>query len=323
MAKRQMFTAGAFDDLRAASGETTGAPLRLALTSIDEDPDQPRQTFNEAALTQFASSIRMVGVLQPIGVVQQPGGRYLLRWGARRLRASKIAEQADIPAVLVGPEQAGLESQVIENAHRAPNSDSELAAAIDRLTERGMKNVEIATVLALPDPQWIKHYRVVGELQGVPALAALVDAVPVRTLYELFRAWQKATPAQRASLADALAGVDELTLAAARRLIEAHVVTDEATPASQDGAKPVPMVQTAPGLNDASRATQAVPMVQPEPMPQADPKESKLVPMVQTEPASEPGPDELEGGDDPDAARVVKVRAWLKDTTRPRPKLTV
>ena len=304
MAKRQMFTAGAFDDLRAASGETTGAPLRLALTSIDEDPNQPRQTFNEAALVQFAASIRMVGVLQPIGVVQQPGGRYLLRWGARRLRASKIAEQADIPAVLVGPEQAGLEGQIIENAHRAPNSDSELAAAINRLTERGMKNVEIATVLALPDPQWIKHYRVVEKLQGMPALAVLVDAVPVRTLYELFQAWQRATPPQRANFADALAGVEDLTLAAARRLIEAHVVTGETTPASRDGTKPVPMVQTAP-------------------VPDAAPKGGKAVPLVQTAPTSEPGPEEPEHADDPDTARVARVRAWLKDTARPRPKLTV
>lgn len=307
MAKRQMFTAGAFDDLRAASGETTGAPLRLELTSIDEDPDQPRQVFNEATLAQLAASIRMVGVLQPVGVLQQPGGRYLLRWGARRLRASRIAEQADIPAVLVGREQAGLESQIIENAHRAPNSDSEIAAVIDKLTERGMKNGEIATVLALSDPQWIKHYRVVAELQDVPVLAALVDAVPVRTLYELFRAWQKATPDERANLTQALAGLDELSLTSARWLIGTHIATHKQETVIEQGPE-------------------AVPTVQAHPLPAADPPDAERVPAVQAAavfPSEVDEPERLEPAHDVDTARVAKVRAWLKNTSRPRPRLTV
>ena len=209
-------------DAKIAARPGVAHATRLALDLIDEDPDQPRKAFDAAGLKQLAASIGIVGVLQPIGVVQADLGRYLLRWGARRLRAAKLVGLPDIPAVLVGPEQAGLEAQVIENRHRAANSDTELAAAIASLTARGMKNAEIATVLALPDAQSLKHYRVLARLHDTaPPLVPWVNRASVRAIYEVNAAWQNASPGQQEGMAAGLGRVEELTLAEARRLIAA------------------------------------------------------------------------------------------------------
>lgn len=234
-------------DAKIATKPGITQATRLPLDAISEDPTQPRRAFDPAALDQLAASIRMVGVLQPVGVAPAPGGRYLLRWGARRLRASKLAGLTDIPAVLVGAQQGDLASQVMENSQRVSNTDTELADAIAILTERGMMNAEIATVLALPDPQTLKHYRVLDKLE--PALALWINKASPRCLYELQGAWQRFTADQCEALAAALSRVDELTLTEARRLIAAcaapaaaaSVVPTQAAaePVERRGAAPV------------------------------------------------------------------------------------
>lgn len=227
-------------DAKVAVRPAVAQATRLSLALIDEDPAQPRREFDPAKLEQLAASILMVGVLQPIGVAQAAGGRYLLRWGARRLRASRLIALPDIPAVLVGAQQTGLEAQVIENQHRASNTDTELAAAITTLTERGMKNAEIATVLALPDPQSLKHYRALARLdETAPLLVGWVNRANVRAIYEMNAAWQRATPDQRAALTADLERIEELTVTEGRRLIAAH--TGPATPVA-----PAPPSQPAP-----------------------------------------------------------------------------
>ncbi len=218
-------------DAKVAVRPGVAPATRLPVDLIDEDPAQPRREFDPARLEQIAASIRMVGVLQPVGVVQAAQGRYLLRWGARRLRASKLAGLSDIPAVLVGAQQVGLEAQVIENQHRASNTDTELAAAITTLTERGMKNAEIATVLALPDPQSLKHYRVLASLdETAPLLAGWVNRANIRAIYEMNAAWQRATSEQRAALASGLERIEELTVTEGRRLIAVHTSSATSAP---------------------------------------------------------------------------------------------
>ncbi len=274
-------------DAKLPVGPSVGQAQRIPLNLIEEDPGQPRRVFNEGELQSLAASIRMVGILQPVGVAQAGGGRYLLRWGGRRLRAAKLAGLSDIPAVLVAPNQAGLEAQVIENQHRASNTDSELAAAIATLTERGMKNAEIATVLALPDPQALKYYRALVQVQDVPALAAHIDRAPARALYELHAVWQRGRPEQRQRIADALAETEELTVTSARRIVST-------------ATEPVPEAVV------ASASGPSLPASEPQSAPSQKAKREAV-------------PDTA----DPDAGRVAKVRAWLADPTRPRPSLSV
>jgi ParB family chromosome partitioning protein len=73
-------------NLRAAIAHP-GEALRLSLADIGEDPHQPRTVFDAAELQSMADSIRAHGVVQPIVVRPPVNGRYLLAFGARRLRA--------------------------------------------------------------------------------------------------------------------------------------------------------------------------------------------------------------------------------------------
>lgn len=293
--------------LAGLSGAVAQGPARaqrVPIARIDEDPDQPRRHFDEAALAQLAESIRMVGVLQPVGVQPAEGGRYLLRWGARRVRASALAGLADVPAVLVGPEQAGIEAQVIENAQRSANAPLEIAAAIEAMGARGMDNERIATACAL-HPQELKHYRALARLRDVPCLAVAMEAgTSPRALYELWQAWQNQDGAGRECMAGLIAECPDLTLTAARRIkarVEAAETVDRVTSEAADPerAKTTP-ADTAPP-SDAHT-------VAPEDAATAQ----RPARHRSAAPPTTPSEDE----------RERRVRAWL-DSPKPRPRLTV
>jgi ParB family chromosome partitioning protein len=214
--KKSLFTAGVFDGLEAATmGGTGNAPLRVLLADIDEDPEQPRTTFDQGKLEQLAETITLLGgVLQPIGLRAPVDGRYMLVFGARRYRASRLLGLADIPAVVVAGEQAGLAAQVIENQSRADLFNSDLAAVVKRLGAGGMKGKEIGTVCGLTD-HFVTMFRSVSRLPSF--LAARLNDGDMRAIYELFTAWQK----QPAEIEGAMEGHDTaLSVTEARRLIE-------------------------------------------------------------------------------------------------------
>ena len=79
--------------LDAPSPTSNGQPLLLPVDDIDEDPEQPRREFDANALQELAETIRQRGVRQAISVRPslQGSGRWVLNFGARRLRASKLA----------------------------------------------------------------------------------------------------------------------------------------------------------------------------------------------------------------------------------------
>ena len=93
------------DDLAALDAptlSTNGQPLMLPVESIDEDPEQPRREFDANALHDLAETIRERGVRQPISVRPdlQQAGRWVLNFGVRRLRASKLAGLKEIPVFI-------------------------------------------------------------------------------------------------------------------------------------------------------------------------------------------------------------------------------
>ncbi len=121
-----------------------GAPMLLAVGTIDEDPAQPRREFDEETLLALAATIRERGVRQPISVRPHPAveGRWLLNFGARRLRASRIAGRAEIPAFVdLGADDY---DQVIENEQREALKPLELAMFVQRRLAAGDSKAEIA-----------------------------------------------------------------------------------------------------------------------------------------------------------------------------------
>jgi len=115
--------------------------------SIEPNPSQPRQHFDEEALAELAASIRDVGVLQPLLVRPVGDGRYQLIAGERRWRAARRAGVDVVPAVARDTSDvASAEQALIENLHRADLSPLEEAAAYQQLIEDfGLTHEVLAT----------------------------------------------------------------------------------------------------------------------------------------------------------------------------------
>ncbi|AXE27177.1 chromosome partitioning protein ParB [Streptomyces globosus] len=118
-----------------AAGEVAGATFaEIAVDEIEANPWQPREVFDGAALAELVTSIREVGLLQPIVVRRAPAGGYELIMGERRLRACKEAGLQRIPAIIRATEDDKmLLDALLENLHRAQLNPLEEAAAYDQL----------------------------------------------------------------------------------------------------------------------------------------------------------------------------------------------
>ncbi|UFU06529.1 ParB/RepB/Spo0J family partition protein [Ruania halotolerans] len=132
----------------------------VPVDSISPNASQPRQIFDDDDLNELASSIREVGVLQP--VVVRPSGTdtegqstYELIMGERRWRASRLAGNATVPAIIRDTAQDDmLRDALLENLHRVQLNPLEEAAAYQQLLEDfHCTHDELATRIARSRPQ--------------------------------------------------------------------------------------------------------------------------------------------------------------------------
>ena len=111
---------------------------QVSVDAIDPNPNQPRSEFDDDALIELASSIRELGILQPLLVRAAGPGRYELIAGERRLRASKMAGLTEVPVMVVETDDRGsLERAIVENIHRSDLNPIEEAAAYKQLMDDG------------------------------------------------------------------------------------------------------------------------------------------------------------------------------------------
>ena len=113
-----------------------GSLTELAISAIRPNPRQPRAHFDEEALAALTSSIREVGVLQPILVRQLSDDEYELIAGERRWRAARRAGLATVPAIIRdASDRDSLEQALIENLNREELNPLEEAAGYQQLLE--------------------------------------------------------------------------------------------------------------------------------------------------------------------------------------------
>lgn len=126
----------------------------LPIDSIVANRSQPRTVFDEDDLAELASSIREVGVLQPIVVRPVPEG-YELVMGERRWRASRMAGLDAVPAIVRRTADTDLlRDALLENLHRAQLNPLEEAAAYQQLLDDfECTHEELATRIARSRPQ--------------------------------------------------------------------------------------------------------------------------------------------------------------------------
>lgn len=130
-------------DLKTTSGslktdvvEKTATSSRIALDLIEVNPKQPRRDFDEIALSELATSLKLHDIIQPLTVSKLPGGKYRLIAGERRFRAAKIAGLKDVPVYIRQANDAELlELALLENLQRENLNAIEIALSYKRLMD--------------------------------------------------------------------------------------------------------------------------------------------------------------------------------------------
>lgn len=134
----------------------------IPLSQITPNPDQPRTSFDPAALEELAASIRELGIIQPLSLRKTGPDSYQIIAGERRFRAASLAGLESVPAYIRTANEAELtEMALIENIQREDLNAIEIALTFrklidqynltqERLSERiGKKRATIANFLRL------------------------------------------------------------------------------------------------------------------------------------------------------------------------------
>lgn len=115
-------------------GNLSGRVLEVPLNQIETNPFQPRTQFNPETLTELASSIAELGVIQPITVRKLDNEKYQLVSGERRFRASQSLRLETIPAFIrIANDQESLEMALVENIQRDDLDPIEIALSYQQL----------------------------------------------------------------------------------------------------------------------------------------------------------------------------------------------
>ncbi|MTG98156.1 MULTISPECIES: ParB/RepB/Spo0J family partition protein [Myroides] len=116
--------------------KVVGNIIELDIDSIEINPFQPRTNFNEESLNELATSIRELGVIQPITVRKIDFNKFQLISGERRLRASKIVGLDTIPAFIrIANDNDSLTMALVENIQRHDLDPIEIALSYQRLMD--------------------------------------------------------------------------------------------------------------------------------------------------------------------------------------------
>lgn len=124
---------------------------RIPLDLIDANPEQPRETFDQAELARLALSLTTQGMLQPIILRSMPSGRYQIVAGERRWRAALLAGWQDLPALVRHlSDAAAAEIALAENELRVQVSRIETARAAQAVIESfGHTHEELGAILGM------------------------------------------------------------------------------------------------------------------------------------------------------------------------------
>lgn len=116
--------------------KVVGNIIELEIDAIEINPFQPRSNFNEESLRELATSIKELGVIQPITVRKLDFNKYQLISGERRLRASKLIGLATVPAYIrIANDNESLVMALVENIQRHDLDPIEIALSYQRLID--------------------------------------------------------------------------------------------------------------------------------------------------------------------------------------------
>lgn len=70
----------------------------VALSDLEENPDNPRSAYDKSELASLAASIKRLGIVQPL-LVSEDGPPHRIIAGHRRYRAAKLADLTVVPVL--------------------------------------------------------------------------------------------------------------------------------------------------------------------------------------------------------------------------------
>jgi len=128
------------NDIKSAedknADKVVGNIIELDINSIDVNPFQPRTSFNDETLQELATSIKEIGVIQPITVRKLDFNKYQLVSGERRFRASKLVGLKTIPAYIrIANDHESLTMALVENIQRQDLDPIEISLSYQRLID--------------------------------------------------------------------------------------------------------------------------------------------------------------------------------------------
>jgi ParB family chromosome partitioning protein len=116
--------------------KVVGNIIELEIGAIEINPFQPRSNFNEESLKELATSIKELGVIQPITVRKLDFNKYQLISGERRLRASTLVGLKTVPAYIrIANDNESLVMALVENIQRHDLDPIEIALSYQRLMD--------------------------------------------------------------------------------------------------------------------------------------------------------------------------------------------
>lgn len=171
---------------------TQNGHIDIDINLIDPNPYQPRKEFDDDELKALSESISICGIIQPIIVRVSGQGRYQLIAGERRLRASKLLEKTEIPAVIQKVDDILMSIMALaENLDRTDLSDYETGMSLASIQSNFKNKTELAEyfrrtkkdidrLLAFNSfPQWLKE-----ELNKNPRLISKTISQQLKTYLE-------------------------------------------------------------------------------------------------------------------------------------------
>lgn len=118
------------------SQDTSISIGEVELEKIEPNPGQPRREFDQEKLEELASSIRSLGLVQPITLQALETGGYMIISGERRWRAAQLAGLKAIPAYIRNvPREQVLEMALVENIQREDLNAIEIALTYQQLLD--------------------------------------------------------------------------------------------------------------------------------------------------------------------------------------------
>ncbi len=166
---------GRYEPVAPSAPAAPAGPARISVDAIEANPYQPRRSFDDGELAELAQSIRVQGVLQPLLVVEQQEGAYVLVAGERRLRAARLAGLTDVPCVVrTATREQMLQWALIENIQRSDLNVVDRAMAYrDYIDRFAATQQQLAEMLGIPRSTIANHLRLLD--LGDPVQSLLAD----------------------------------------------------------------------------------------------------------------------------------------------------